>query len=90
MLSFVPILAFAALDVYYLRLEKRYRGLYNDVLSGKHKVDFSIILSSEKLAIKRAKAEIWRCFLSPSIWLFYPAMIAVLVIVCIMKSNGGI
>ena len=89
-LSFVPILAFAALDVFYLRLEKRYRGLYNDVLSGEHGVDFSITLPADKQAIKRAKATIWHCILSPSIWLFYPAMFVVLALVCIMKANGGL
>ena len=89
-LSFVPIIAFAALDIYYLRLEKRYRGLYNDVLSGEHKIDFSISLPKEKDAIKRAHASILNCILSPSIWLFYPAMFLVLIIVCILKARGGI
>lgn len=89
-LSFLPILAFLALDIYYLRLERRYRGLYNDVLSGKHTVDFSMALPQDGEAIKRANASVWKCFLSPSIWLFYPAMFLVLIIVCILKASGGV
>lgn len=89
-LSFIPILAFAALDVFYLRLEKRYRGLYNDILTGKHPVNYSITLPTEKAALKRAKASVGHCLLSPSIWLFYPAMFGVLIAVCIMKFNGGL
>ena len=86
-LAFVPIIVFAILDIYYLQLEKRYRGLYNDVLSGKHKPDYSITLPSDKESIKRAKATILNCLCSPSILLFYPAMIAVLIAVCVMKST---
>lgn len=89
-LSFIPILSFAALDIYYLRLEKQYRGLYNDILSGKHEVDYSISLPKDKESIKRAKASVWNCILSPSIWLFYPAMFVVLIIVCILKAKGGL
>ena len=89
-LSFVPIIAFAALDIYYLRLEKRYRGLYNEVISGEHEIDFSISLPKGKNAIKEAHATIWNCVLSPSIWLFYPAMFLVLTVVCILKVRGGI
>lgn len=89
-LSFVPILSFAALDIYYLRLEKRYRGFYNDILSGKHEVDYSITLPKDKESIKRAKASIWNCILSPSVWLFYPAMFVVLIIVCVLKAGGGL
>ena len=89
-LSFIPILSFAALDIYYLSLEKQYRGLYNDILSGKHEVDYSISLPKDKESIKRAKASVWNCILSPSIWLFYPAMFVVLIIVCILKAKGGL
>lgn len=89
-LSFIPILAFAALDVYYLRLERRYRGLYNDILAGRHQVDFSTALPKDKDFIMRSRAAVWQCLKSPSIWLFYPAMLAILIVVCILKACGGI
>ena len=89
-LSFCPILAFAALDIYYLRLERLYRGLYNAVLKKEHPVDFQIIPPSDKGFVKKSNASIWRCMTSPSIWLFYPMMIVILVVICILKACGGI
>ncbi len=89
-LSFLPVLAFAALDIYYLRTEKKYRGLYNDVLEGIHPIDFSMEISSDRVFIKRAKASIWNCIKSPSIWLFYPVMFLMLSVICFLHSGGVI
>lgn len=89
-LSFIPVLSFLSLDIYYLRLERKYRCLYEDVLSGRHEVDFSISFPNQKNFLKRAHASIWSCMSSPSIWLFYPAMLIILVVVCILKCNGRI
>ena len=89
-LSFIPILAFAALDLYYLQLERLYRGLYDAVLTGEHPVDFQIAPPRDKSFIKKYRASIWRCMTSPSIWLFYPAMIIILFVISIMKACGGI
>ena len=89
-LSFLPIIAFTALDIYYLRLERKFRGLYNDVLSGEHEVDFSISLPKDKTFVKRAKANVWSCIKSPSIWLFYPVLYIVMIAVIILKCRGVI
>ena len=86
-LSFVPVLLFALLDIYYLQLEKKYRYLYEQVRTGEHEVDFSMKLSKDK---KAAKARIWDCIKSPSIWLFYPTMIAILGAVMYMRLKGVI
>lgn len=88
--SFIPILTFAALDIYYLRLEKMYRGLYDDVLNDEHPVNFSMAIPTDAAFKKRAKLSIWQCMKSPSIWLFYPAMLLVLSVICIMKAEGVI
>ena len=69
-LSFLPVFAFAMLDIYYLKLEKKFRYLY---------------INFEKDEIKKAKATNWDCIKSPSIYLFYPIMIVVLVAVFILK-----
>ena len=37
---------------------------------------------------KSAKSRVWDCVKSPSIWLFYPAMIGILVAVYILKLKG--
>lgn len=89
-LSFIPIITFAALDLYYLRLERLYRGLYNSVLVGDHPVDFQISLPKDRQFVKKSKASILQCLTSPSIWLFYPAMFIVLIVICVLKAIGGI
>lgn len=86
-LSFIPVLLFACLDVYYLKLEKKYRYLYEQVRIGKHEVDFSMKHTKDN---KIARSRIWDCIKSPSIWLFYPVIIAILAIVFILKMKGVI
>lgn len=44
LISFLPIIAFAALDIYYLKLERRFRFLFEEVRLGKHDTDFSLRL----------------------------------------------
>ena len=46
-LSFLPVIAFMFLDVYYLRLERKFRFLYDQVRTGQHKIDFSMQLTNE-------------------------------------------
>lgn len=89
-LSFLPVITFLILDVYYLGLERRYRLLYEQVRKGEHSVDFSLHLPSDRGELKRAKARIWDCIWSPSILLFYPLLITVLLVVLIMRVRGAI
>lgn len=89
-LSFLPVLAFAGLDIYYLKLERKFRFLYEQVRLDKHEIDFSLNLTDDPLEIIKAKARTWDCIKSPSIFLFYPLMITILVVVIIMKSKGVI
>ena len=84
-LSFVPVLLFAMLDIYYLMLEKKYRYLFMQVQKDEHPVDFSMELTKDN---KAARSRIRDCIKSPSIWLFYPAMIGILITVFILKSKG--
>lgn len=42
LLSFIPVGCFLILDIYYLRLEKRFRFLYNRVRTGEKEVDFNL------------------------------------------------
>ena len=84
-LSFVPVLLFAILDIYYLKIEKKFRFLFNQVRTDSHPVDFSMELTKDN---KTAKSRIWDCIKSPSIWLFYPAMVGILISVYILKLKG--
>ena len=89
-LSFLPVLAFAVLDVYYLKLERKFRFLFDQVRMDKHEIDFSMKLTNDPLENISAKARTWDCIKSPSIYLFYPWMIAILVVVMILKTSGRI
>lgn len=86
-LSFLPVLLFLFLDIYYLKLERKYRFLYEQVRINKHIVDFSMKLTNDNRA---AKSRIIDCIGSPSIWLFYPIMITILCIVFVLKIKGVI
>lgn len=86
-LSFAPVILFAILDIYYMQLEKKYRHLYEQVRSNKRAINFSMEITKNN---KAAKAKIWDCIKSPSIWMFYPAMITILFVVIYMKWKGVI
>lgn len=84
-LSFLPVLAFAIMDIYYLKLERKFRFLFEQVRNDQHPIDFSMKLTNDPLEIISAKARILDCLKSPSIYLFYPLMIAVLITVVLLK-----
>lgn len=84
-LSFLPLLAFLALDIYYLKLERKFRLLYNQVVDDIHTVDYSLKLNFTKQELKGAKATNWECVKSPAIYLFYPLMVAILIFVFVLK-----
>lgn len=86
-LSFIPVVLFFLLDIYYLKLEKKYRYLYEQVRTDRHTIDFSMRLTKDN---KSAKSRIVDCLGSPSIWLFYPVMIVILIVVFILKIKGVI
>ena len=84
-LSFLPVLVFAVLDIYYLKLERKVRFLFDQVRLDEHEIDFSMKLTNDPVEIIRAKARTWDCIKSPSIYLFYPLMLLVLATVLILK-----
>lgn len=89
-LSFLPVLVFAVLDVYYLKLERKFRFLFDQVRMDKHEIDFSMKLTNDPLEIISAKARTWDCIKSPSIYLFYPLMLLILVAVFVLKCTNVI
>ena len=89
-LSFLPVLAFAILDLYYLKLERKFRFLFDQVRMDKHEIDFSMKLTNDPLEIISAKARTWDCIKSPSIYLFYPLMLLILIAVFVMKCTNAI
>lgn len=87
-LSFLPVLAFAILDIYYLKLERKFRFLFEQVRLDKHEIDFSMKLTNDPLEIISARVRTWDCIKSPSIYLFYPLMLLILAVVLILKLTN--
>ena len=85
---YFPLCAFLALDLYYLILEKKFRYLYSSVNSGEHKCDykFDLVNRKDKDALKSAGARIRDCIFSPSILLFYPALIITIAIILHLEA----
>lgn len=89
-LSFLPVFSFAALDIYYLRLEKQFRYLFSQVANSKdqNSINFSLNPTIPKEKRKEAKATIQDCIKSPSIFLFYPLMVVIVLTVFILSCTG--
>lgn len=89
-LSFLPVLVFFILDVYYLQIERRMRYWYELVRTDKKDIDFRLGIKKDEIDDKEAEARIIDCIKSPSVYIFYPAMIIILAIVLGMKMRGFI
>ena len=87
LLAIIPVLCFFVIDVYYLRLEKRFRALYNSVKNDKHEVDFDLTPPKAK-NLANKEASIWKCIKSPSIYLFYLPLVLIGATVIVLKFTG--
>ena len=77
-ISIVPVIVFWFLDTCYLQIERKFRGLYDDVagINGKVEVkDFSMHLTK----YKGGKYAFIRCLFSRTIWPLYIIVLAGLV-----------
>lgn len=66
------VLIFCGLDAYYLKMEKQYRDLYNEVLANPVTTDFNMNASGFKRTL-------WQAFCSPSVWILYVFVLVLLV-----------
>lgn len=85
---FLPVVVFAILDIYYLKLERKFRFLFDQVRLDEHEIDFSMKLTNDPIEIIKAKARTQDCIKSPIIYLFYPLMLSVLVSVLVSKLTN--
>lgn len=86
-LSFMTILIFLWLDLYYLGMERKYKYFYKEVCNGR-KIDFCLSLDLKESEIRIAKATRWQCLTSKSIYYFYIPLAIVMAIILIFKFNG--
>jgi hypothetical protein len=91
LLALVPIFVFWLIDAYYLKLERRYRHLYDDLClhagtpsyaQGKH---YSMKLSDYALPVVR-----WRscAFSRTQVWIYFPLLVIVALVVTALKLLG--
>jgi len=86
-IAFLPTLVFAALDAYYLALEKAFRNAYNEFISKLH----SKSLTESDLYAVAPKGNMsalqWQAFKSFSVWGFYTSL-AVLIFITKVVAIG--
>lgn len=87
-LALVPILLFMFLDIYYLKIERKFRYWYEKVRTGERPADFLMKIKLSCCETYDADATIEKCFSSPSIWLFYIPLIIIAVIIICLKWKG--
>lgn len=91
LISFLPVFSFFTLDVYYLRIERRYRYLYDLVRTQKHEADFNLKLPQKSSSeLRAAKASCINCIFSGSILWFYIPVLFVILAICYLKFSGYI
>jgi hypothetical protein len=87
LLSLLPITIFALLDAQYLRLERRFRGLFDTVRTA----DWGISPTFEISSASAPSSSYWAALFSWSIAVFYvPLAVAVLIVVLIARQIDGI
>lgn len=89
-LALVPILLFMFLDIYYLKIERKFRYVYEQVRTGKRPVDFSLKIKLSCCETYDADATVEKCFSSLSIWLFYVPLIIIAVLIIYLKWKGAV
>jgi hypothetical protein len=86
-IAYIPIVLFWILDIYYLRLERIYKEIYNIVRrKSDDNIDFD--MKRDSYVWKCNRTSILSCIKSPSIWLFYLLLaLVVLLFILLMKSQ---
>jgi hypothetical protein len=86
LLALLPITIFALLDAQYLRLERRFRGLFDKVRTE----DWGSIPNFEISSASAPKTSYWAALLSWSIATFYvPLAVAVMIVALIARQVHG-
>lgn len=80
-LALIPVGALGFLDVYYLSLEQRFRNSYSEFVCKLH--DGSLDRTEVFVVMSRGGPAryVWKSVRSTSVWVFYLAMVAVIVAV---------
>ncbi len=74
------VLIFCGLDAYYLKMEKQYRKLYNQVVENTENTDFCMDASGFNVPFYQALR-------SPSVWVLYISVMVLLVAAVVLLSR---
>lgn len=88
--AYLPVVFFCALDVYYLRLEKIFRSIY-DVVRGLKEENIDFDLKPKSYEYNRDNTSYRSCLKSPSIWLFYSFLfltVTLFIVFAVLYVNG--
>ncbi len=80
LIALAPLLLFFLLDVYYLSLERRFRGRYNHLLEMLHDGTYDAQQIYRIVPEDFSFGILSKCLLSPSVYLYYPPALCITVI----------
>lgn len=90
--AIVPTLVFWFLDAYYLQQERKFRGLYEDIVNGNNEIKpFSMPINNYKYIKTNSESKKYRycnAFFSPTIWPLYGIIVVVLIVGGVLVSKG--
>lgn len=78
--SIPVVLVFFGLDAYYLKMEKQYRKLYDNVVENTTETDFCMDASGFDVSFCQALK-------SPSVWVLYVSVMVLLVTAIVLLTN---
>jgi hypothetical protein len=84
----LPIFFFGAIDIYYFKLEKAYRKLYEEICQSDKLIDYSLKINRYKNS-KEHKTRALDCIKAPCIWAFYVPIVIFFILIIIIKFKGG-
>lgn len=84
LIAYIPLIIFWGLDTHYLKLERKYRNLYDKVrMLNNDKIDFSMKITDKELTEKIPFAN---CFFSLiEIGFYLPTAVLILVVIILIK-----
>ncbi len=85
LLAFIPLLAFWAIDSYYLQSERKYKHLYQKVRTQKEE-EIGFNMDTSDIVVKGTRMSYWNCVKSRTEILFYGSItLAVLGLAFVLK-----
>lgn len=88
LLAITPVIFFFMMDIYYFRLEKKYRILFEKVRNEEKEPDFSMNSECKPTELINGKATWCNCIISPCISWFYVPAFLIAVVVVVLKFSG--